>query len=148
MACTVGETDVAFGYFQDALSLYRGVLGKDHAISSKPLTKIGAYFIQNRKHEEAMKLLQEALQLYYDYDLPDDLICAEIHFNIGIVYCETGELEKAIDSYEISLQIRRQKLGNGSVEIAQVSSFQQVPSPSKDRSLQNSPSHYLSPFIN
>lgn len=103
------------------MSLYRGILGKDHAIASKPLTKIGAYFIQQRNHAEAMTLLQEALQLYCNFNLPDDLNCAEIHFNMGIVHCETGALERAIDSYEVTLQIRSQILGHESVETAQVS---------------------------
>ena len=117
---TIGDDDDALAHYEDSLRLYRGVLGKNHAISSKPLTKIGAYFINHRNHDKAMKLLQEALQLYYDYNLPNDLICAEIHFNIGIVHCETGELNKAIDSYELSMQIRLRELGDDCIEIAQV----------------------------
>ncbi len=116
-----GEADAAFVFYEDALTLYRSALGKNHAIASKPLTKLGAYFIQKRKHDEAKNLLQEAIQLYCDHDLLDDLICAEIHFNLGIVYCETGELERAMDSYEVCLQIRRRELGCEDINVAQVS---------------------------
>ena len=116
-----GEADAAFVFYEDALTLYRSALGKNHAIASKPLTKMGAYFIQKRKHDEAKNLLQEAIQLYCDHDLLDDLICAEIHFNLGIVFCETGELEKAMDSYEVCLQIRRRELGSEDINVAQVS---------------------------
>ena len=59
--------------------------------------------------------------MYQNYDLADDLTVAEIHFNMGIVYCETGALSKSIDSYEISMRLRREILGDDNVEIAQVS---------------------------
>ena len=109
-------------YFQDALAIYHSILGREHAIRSKVLTKIGECFIRKRKHKDALVLLEEALQIHINVGQDfNDLGLAEIWFNLGIVYCETGRLDKAIDSYEISMEIRRQKLGENNVEIAQVS---------------------------
>jgi len=115
------DYDKAMEYFQDALAIYHSILGREHAIRSKVLTKIGECFIRKRKHKDALVLLEEALQIHINVGQDfNDLGLAEIWFNLGIVYCETGRLDKAIDSYEISMEIRRQKLGENNVEIAQV----------------------------
>ena len=109
-------------YLQDSLAIYHSVLGKEHAIGSKVLSKIGECFIRKRKHKEALVLLEEALQIHSDSGNKfGNLGLAEIKFNLGIVYCETGRLNEAIDSYEISMKIRREKLGLNCVEVAQVS---------------------------
>ena len=83
--------------------------------------KIGACLIHDRKHEKAMTLLQEAMVLLEGSEFYNSFLIADIHFNMGIVHCETGELNKAIDSYEISMRLKRDKLGDESIEIAQVS---------------------------
>jgi tetratricopeptide (TPR) repeat protein len=109
-------------YLQDSLAIYHLVLDKEHAIGSKVLSKIGECFIRKRKHKEALVLLEEALQIHSDSGNKfGNLGLAEIKFNLGIVYCETGRLNEAIDSYEISMKIRREKLGLNCVEVAQVS---------------------------
>uniref|UniRef100_A0A7S3PXG4 Uncharacterized protein n=1 Tax=Chaetoceros debilis TaxID=122233 RepID=A0A7S3PXG4_9STRA len=115
-----GLIDEAMCQFQEALTCYREIFGKDHASTARPLTKLGICFIRNRNHKEAMALLDEALQFYKCCGRVDDLLYAEIHFNKGIILCETGQLNKAIDAYEISKGIRQQKLGDDSIEVAQV----------------------------
>lgn len=118
-----GIVDKAVCQFQEALTCYREIFGKEHASTSRPLTKLGICLIRNRKHKEAMALLEEALQLCKCCGRVDDLLYAEIHFNKGIILCETGQLSKAIDAYEISMGIRQKKLGDDSIEVAQVSTF-------------------------
>ena len=109
-------------YLQDSLAIYHLMLDKEHAIGSKVLSKIGECFIRKRKHKEALVLLEEALQIHCDSGNKfGNLGLAEIKFNLGIVYCETGRLNEAIDSYESSLKIRREKLGLNCVKVAQVS---------------------------
>jgi tetratricopeptide (TPR) repeat protein len=118
------DNDKAMEYFQDSLAIYHSVLGEKHAIGSKILTRIGECFIRKRKHKDALVLLEEALQIHIDAGNDfSDLGLAEIQFNLGIVYCETGNLDEAMNSYEKSLKIRTKYLGENSVETAQVSIF-------------------------
>eukprot|EP00979_Chaetoceros_neogracilis_P007995 scaffold1744_cov237-Chaetoceros_neogracile.AAC.7 len=115
------DNDKAMEYFQDSLAIYHSVLGEKHAIGSKILTRIGECFIRKRKHKDALVLLEEALQIHIDAGNDfSDLGLAEIQFNLGIVYCETGNLDEAMNSYEKSLKIRTKYLGENSVETAQV----------------------------
>ncbi len=113
--------DKALAQFQDALTHYRAIFGKDHASTTKALVKIGVCLIRNRQHDEAMELLDEAYILLRTCGYNNSLHIAEIQFNKGIILCETGQLKGAIDAYEKSIDIRREKLGDDSIEVAQVS---------------------------
>lgn len=85
------------------------------------LEKLGHCFIKSRQHINASKILQRALDIRTTYGCQYDLHSAEIHFNLGITNCETGELNAAIDCYEKSLNIKTKELGEDSIDVAQVS---------------------------
>jgi tetratricopeptide (TPR) repeat protein len=40
-------------------------------------------------------------------------------FGMGVIFSESNELDKAMECYRVSLDIRRQHLGDASVEVAQ-----------------------------
>lgn len=115
------EYTKAMEYFQDALALYNSILGNDHPIGSKILTKLGECLLHLRKHKEACSILENAQEIYYDSrKQQSELLLSDILFNLGIAHCETGRLNKAIDSYESSMKIRRKVLGENSIEYAQI----------------------------
>ena len=102
---------------------FRAIFGKDHASTTRPLIKIAACLIRKRQHDEAMELLGKAHQLLRACGHNNSLHVAEIEFNKGIILCETGQLKDAIDAYEKSIDMRREKLGDTSIEVAQVSAL-------------------------
>lgn len=115
------EYTKAMEYFQDALALYNSILGNDHPIGSKILTKLGECLLYLRKHKEACSILENAQEIYYDSrKQQSEILLSDILFNLGIAHCETGRLNKAIDSYESSMKIRRKVLGENSIEYAQI----------------------------
>ncbi len=94
---------------------------------SVALEKLGHCLVRNRQHGAALKLLHRALDIRTNHGRQKDMHSAEIHFNLGIVYCETGELNQAIDCYEEALSIKTVELGDDSIGVAQVS-FTALPS--------------------
>ena len=50
----------------------------------------------------------------------DHVEVATALFGMGIIYGERGDIQRAMDCYEASLNIRSRKLGSSSVEIAEV----------------------------
>jgi tetratricopeptide (TPR) repeat protein len=105
------------------LATYEAVLGKEHVSISHSLEKLGTCLIRERKHNAAMKVLQKAIEIRSKHDHDRDLHSADIYFNMGIIHCETGNLNKAIDCYEEAVNIKTAALGNKDIQVAQVSYF-------------------------
>ena len=120
---TEDETNEAIKCFEAALATYEAILGIDHVSISIPLEKLGSCLIRERRHYDALNVLVKALDIRKKDSHDKDLHAANIYFNLGIIYCETGKLNKAIDCYEDAVNIRLEKLGNESIEVAQVSFY-------------------------
>ncbi len=114
----VGE---AIKCFEAALATYEVVLGKAHVSISISLEKLGSCLVRERRHKEAMNVLEQALDIRTKHGRHKDLPSAEIYFNMGIIHCETGKLNKAIDCYEEAIKIKMDELGNENIQVAQVS---------------------------
>ena len=97
-------------------------MGKSHVSISISLEKLGSCLIRERRHKEAINLLEQALDIRTKHSRDKDLPSAEIYFNMGIIHCETGKLNKAIDFYEEAIQIKIDELGRENIQVAQVSS--------------------------
>lgn len=106
--------------FDKSVSLYEAVFDVEHLSVSVALEKLGHCLIMNRQHSAALSSLHRALDIRTNHGRTD-LHSAEIYFNLGITHCETGELNKAIDCYEEALNIKSDKLGEDSIDVAQVS---------------------------
>ncbi|MEN8134053.1 MAG: sulfotransferase [Thermodesulfobacteriota bacterium] len=79
--CAVLQTDVPTSKKEQACSL----------------VDQGNIMLVEEKHEEALKLYQEALSVFPEY--------ARAHYNIGVVFEKTGAKERAIDSFQRALSI-------------------------------------------
>jgi tetratricopeptide (TPR) repeat protein len=106
--------------YEIALATYEAVLGKEHVSISHSLEKLGTCLIRERKHNAAMKVLQKAIEIRSKHDHDRDLHSADIYFNMGIIHCETGNLNKAIDCYEEAVNIKTAALGNKDIQVAQI----------------------------
>ena len=118
---TEDEISEAMRCYENALATYEVILGKDHVSISIPLEKMGSCFIKERRHQDAMNILEKALEIRKKHDRHQDLPSANIYFSMGIIHCETGLLHKAIDCYEEAIKIRTVELGNEDIQVAQVS---------------------------
>ena len=114
------EIEQARVEYKASLGIYRTVYGKDHLRISVVLEKIGTCLIRLREHAEAMKVLNEAIDIRKERHRINDLGSADIYFALGIVSCESGTLNVALDHYEEALIIRRKILGDDSVAVAHV----------------------------
>ena len=108
-------------YFEKSVVVYESVFNAGHLSLSLALEKLGHCYIKSRQHNNASKILKRALDIRTTHGRQYDLHSAEIHFNLGITNCETGQLNAAIDCYEQSLNIKTKELGEDSIEVAQVS---------------------------
>lgn len=120
-ACIKNDEDEdAIKCFEKSVAIYESVFNSDHLSVSVALEKLGHCLIRDRQHSTALTLLQRALDIRTNHGRQEDLHCAEIHFNLGIAYCESGKLNEAIDCYEVALKIKTNTLGDDSIEVAQI----------------------------
>jgi len=106
--------------YEDALTVSCVALGRDHIRTSVILEKLGSCLIRTREHTEAMEFLEEGLEVRKKHARCNDLISADIHFAMGIIHCESGKLNDALDSYEEAMRIRCIQLGDNHIEVAQI----------------------------
>jgi len=106
--------------YEDALTVSCVALGRDHIRTSVILEKLGSCLIRTREHTEAMEFLEEGLEVRKKHARYNDLVSADIHFAMGIIHCESGKLNDALDSYEEAMRIRCIQLGDNHIEVAQI----------------------------
>ncbi len=108
-------------FYETALATYEVVLGEEHVSISVSLQKIGSCLIRERRHSDALAVLEKALKIREGHGHSQDLPTSEIYFNMGIICCETGNLHKSVDCYEEAIKIKSRELGMQSTDVAQVS---------------------------
>jgi tetratricopeptide (TPR) repeat protein len=53
---------------------------------------------RQHKHQQALEYYQQALKI--------DAKNEKVHFNLGVLYFDLGEKDKALESFKVALQIR------------------------------------------
>ena len=123
----IDDFSEAITCYEDALTTYELLLGKENVFISIPFEKLGSCFIKERRHKDAMDVLEKALEIRVKNGHQEDLTTAEIYFNMGIIHCETGKLHKSVDCYEEAIKIKIRELGSESIDVAQVSFVSDFP---------------------
>lgn len=84
---------------------------RSHLIAQS-LDMLGLVISGNGRHEEAIPLMQRALNLrgYRTGRSPDDDI-ASSHHNLGVVYRRMGDYSRALEHFEIGTEMQRKRLG-------------------------------------
>lgn len=82
--------------WQNDLTLWSDVLKKSPQ-SVRAYTAIGAYYLKEGKDDEALPMLQKAIQLRPDYD--------KGYYNIGVIYLRKGDTDAAIAAMKKAIEI-------------------------------------------
>jgi two-component system chemotaxis response regulator CheY len=95
----MAETFLAAGLNQVAEELFR------QAIDAAPgdvhlYNRLGVALRRQQKHQQALEYYQQALKL--------DARNEKVHFNLGVLYFDLGEKDKALDAFKTALNIRPQ----------------------------------------
>lgn len=93
----MAETFMAAGLDQVAEELFR------QAIEATPqdvhlYNRLGVALRRQQKHQQALEYYQQALKL--------DSRNEKVHFNLGVLYFDLGEKDKALQAFKVALQIR------------------------------------------
>jgi DNA-binding response OmpR family regulator len=95
----MAETFLAAGLNQVAEELFR------QAIDATPqdvhlYNRLGVALRRQQKHQQALENYQQALKL--------DSRNEKVHFNLGLLYFDLGEKDKALEAFKVALNIRPQ----------------------------------------
>ncbi len=115
--------DGAFEYVEEAFNIANTInwnKGKVVALRQK-----GVNYYAERNYLKAMEAWQNALKIDRDQELSDKLLVASIYNNLGNVYADIEQYEKALQHYESYLAIATEKndknnMVNGLSNIGQV----------------------------
>jgi DNA-binding response OmpR family regulator/thioredoxin-like negative regulator of GroEL len=93
----MAETFLAAGLNEVAEELFR------QAIDAAPqdvhlYNRLGVALRRQHKHQQALEYYQQALKI--------DAKNEKVHFNLGVLYFDLGEKDKALESFKVALQIR------------------------------------------
>ena len=116
----LGDLDLAFSLYEEALQLERKILSDDHPEIAKVLCSIGNIHRSRAENQKAMKCYNIALRIRKKDSQPDTLPVAKLIYSIGIVYDATGDLDEAIQCYHNVLRVYTMIFGPNHVDTAKV----------------------------
>ncbi len=79
---------------------------------------LGSAHLLKGRHDEAVKHLNEALEIYRRILGPEHPDAAQVHGNLGNFYSAKGDYDRAIEHYEKALKIRVKTLGPENPDVA------------------------------
>lgn len=115
----VADYDKAMTYYHRAERQAVATLGERHPLTATCTCIIGAAYIPQGKHTEALDYLNKSLEIreaVLEENHPD---IATTYNNIGAVYDMQGQYSSAIEYYQKALDIRKASLGEMHRDVAQ-----------------------------
>jgi len=109
----LGENSKALEENQRALGIFRELAEKssDYLLNvAKILNNLGIINTHTKNHGQALAQLKESLEIYRSFakarSQEDTFMTATVLHNLGVLYCDTGEYENALEAYKQAASIR------------------------------------------
>lgn len=118
--CLLNELDDALMAMAESLQLSQSSVTKGSEVpqAAEVMEKIGAIYMTQHKYEDAMTAFLEALTITKTALGSDHVDCAVSAYNVGLVYECKGEMRRAMESYNVTLDIfKKNGVDNTSVDI-------------------------------
>jgi len=117
-ARVMGDYAAARKYYDEALAIFRKVLGEQNSSTAQTLNNLGVLAYEQEDYSAARKYFEDALAI--KRKLPDvpQISIADSFNNLGVLAMTQGDYPAARKYYEEALVIKRKELGDQDLSIA------------------------------
>ena len=113
-----GETEEAFGHFDQALENFRASKGAGHRDVATVLNNVGLTKLANGDHDDAIKLFEESIAIRLKTLGKTHPDLGDCHEGIGLCLSAKGEETAAIEAFQKCLDLRVAALGKEHLYVA------------------------------